>query len=143
PPPDEDLDEELDAMYGDEPEATDDDEAAQPESHDEEGLAALAPPFGNEPPRVRRPPSLPPEEPPDDEEVAPEIRALPVMSIGESAEEAPPSEPRRRRCHHCGHKLLPEERFCGMCGVRTRQELDPSVPVCDACGTEIVEDTRF
>lgn len=122
--------------------AEDDEELDDHRDVASEGLAALAPPFGNEPPRLRRKSSFPPDDLPPDEEIS-EIAAVPVMGIGDM-EPLPESAP-ARRCNQCGHKLLPEERFCGMCGARTMElgETDPSVPSCDACGAEVLEDTRF
>lgn len=137
---------EDDLLDGDDRELDDDGELEdEGQLVEPEGLSALAPPFGNEPPRLRRPSSVPPEATPEEPDPEDQIAALPVMGIGDLVEEPPTSTPElRRRCHHCGHRLLPEERYCGMCGTRTHDdEKDPSLPVCDACGSEIVDDTRF
>jgi protein phosphatase len=146
---DSDLDDELDELYGEDDE---DDEVVLEVSEEEddelpsdrESLSALSPAFGNAPPRLRRPSSVPPEATPDEEDST-EIKVLPVMGIGDSEPPPPTPAESRKRCHHCGHRLLPDERYCGLCGTRTREpgEVDPSYPTCDACGTEVIDDTRF
>ncbi|MEM1033923.1 MAG: protein phosphatase 2C domain-containing protein [Myxococcota bacterium] len=82
-----------------------------------------------------------------------EVMMAPVVALGPPLEPEP--EPLRRRCHACGHALLPEEVFCGMCGARTKR--GPSMAGdadlfeaerrdddrCDACGHEIIEGTDY
>jgi protein phosphatase len=69
--------------------------------------------------------------------------AFAVVGIGEMDpyDDAPPST--LARCRECGHKLLPEERFCGMCGNLTDDDADPNVARCDACGHEVYLGTRY
>jgi serine/threonine protein phosphatase PrpC len=116
---------------------------------DVEALRALEPPYGNEPAEQPGHWSEPPESIPPDL-LLPDrtsiIQGLPVLGVGhaELEEEVPASSEERRRCLSCHHKLLPEEKFCGMCGTKVPEPVvDPSIPRCDACGTEILEETRF
>ncbi len=146
----EDLDEQLDAIYGEAaPDVTH--EHAEPSSaadapfQGQESLSALAPPFGNEPPQLRRPASIAPEATESGEQGAAQVGMGRVMSIGDGAPAEPAPAETRPRCHQCGHRLLPEERYCGLCGTRTAdsEEADAEYESCDACGTPIIEDTRF
>ncbi|MCA9619908.1 MAG: zinc ribbon domain-containing protein, partial [Myxococcales bacterium] len=66
-----------------------------------------------------------------------------VVGLGKEEGEEPPQEAAalRRLCIVCGHRLLAEEQFCGMCGTSTAVEDD--LPVCEACGSNIYPDTSF
>ena len=54
----------------------------------------------------------------------------------------PPNEGAGRRCLACGHGMLPDERFCGMCGTPAEDE-DEMVARCDACGHEVLLGTTY
>ncbi len=77
----------------------------------------------------------------DDEPVS----AMPIVEVGRSAEALEDSlEPDALICPECGHQLLPEERFCGMCGTLTaHEEPEDDVALCDLCGHEILLGTSF
>jgi uncharacterized OB-fold protein len=62
----------------------------------------------------------------------------PVVGVGRMA--PVPTPPRARRCLSCGHRMLPEERFCGMCGAKTEDE---DTARCDACGHEVLLGTTY
>ena len=67
--------------------------------------------------------------------------AAAIVELGPAAEPEPELVGPRRHCLECGHVLLTEERFCGMCGAPTDQVMD--LPECEACGSTIYPDTRF
>ncbi len=160
----EEIDEEIDDAAGDS-----DDELAEPpdedfdESHERDlpqpsalGLSALEPPFGSvatlgDYSLSLEPPSLPGSDHPYAEVAYEAIEAsgdpsrapaFAVVGVGEMQPE-PSLEPPPKLCGACGHELLPEERFCGMCGARTDVEDDPDVARCDACGHEVYLGTRY
>jgi len=64
-----------------------------------------------------------------------------IVELGPPAEPEPELDGPRRHCLECGHVLLAEEKFCGMCGAPTEDALD--LPECEACGSIIYPDTRF
>jgi PPM family protein phosphatase len=121
----------------------DDDEAWPPDSTN--------PPYSDAPEGVSEPPSDEPTTSLYDEAVRlvarvhptppdASVAAMPVLGLGRSA--PPPPEGPVRRCLSCGHGMLPEERFCGMCGTPSDDE-DDDVARCDACGHEVLLGTTF
>jgi PPM family protein phosphatase len=117
-------------------------------------LADLEPPFGSL--STVSAPGLASEVPPTDEDnpyatavaVAREATAdhfrspaRAIVELGDPLGAQPELSEPVRLCLACGHRLLPEERFCGMCGNSTDEEHD--LPQCEACGSNIYPDTRF
>lgn len=68
------------------------------------------------------------------------VTAMPVIGLGRMA--PPPPDGPARRCLSCGHGMLPEERFCGMCGAPTDDD-DDDIARCDACGHEVLLGTTY